>query len=60
MPQPAFRVKPASVFFVSMLSMESLSTSDTVQFMVEVSALCAPAPALAAAGVPVEHLHDGR
>ena len=45
MPQPALRVRPASWTFFRMSSIESLTTADTVQLIVDVAGLwsCAPA-----------------
>src|SRR5690606_22775710 len=46
MPQPAFKVSPASRFFCKISSIESLIVPDTVQLMVEVAGFHASAPAL--------------
>ena len=45
MPQPALRVRPASWTFLRMSSIESRTTADTVQLIVDVAGLwsCAPA-----------------
>src|SRR6185312_736247 len=45
MPQPAFRVRPASWTLSRMLSIESRIVAETVQLMVDVAGLCASAPA---------------
>src|SRR5215813_2937095 len=46
MPQPLFRVSPASWTFPRMSSIESPMVPDTVQLIVEVAGLCSRAPAL--------------
>src|SRR5690606_23426395 len=46
MPQPAFRVRPASCTLARMSSIESVMVPDTVQLIVLVAGLCSRAPAL--------------
>ena len=46
MPQPAFRVRPASWTFSRIPSIESVMVPETVQLIVLVAGLCSCAPAL--------------
>jgi len=46
MPQPAFRVRPASWTLSRIPSIESVMVPETVQLIVLVAGLCSSAPAL--------------